>query len=197
MLVDGIDTREWDREELWRKFGVCFQDYVSYGFIARESIGIGNVTGMRDFDKILMASRQADAESIVESLPDKWETFLGKNYDPGGVDLSTGQWQKVAIARAMMRDCDIWVFDEPAASLDIDSGVALFLQLERMSRGKTVIYISHRLESVVSATRILLVSDGRVIEDGTHKELMHLGGEYARMFQLQLERLGRSFGSQG
>ncbi|MBE3584259.1 MAG: ABC transporter ATP-binding protein [Limnochordaceae bacterium] len=188
--IEGVDTRDWDPELLWRRFGVCLQDYVRFGFMVREVIGIGDLRSIDDMTKVERAALRAGVHSFISDLAAQWDTYCGKEYDANGNELSVGQWQRLSLARAMMRECEIMVFDEPAASLDIDAEVELFKSLNDVGNRKTLVYVSHRLETVVSAGRIILVQQGRIIEDGSHEDLMRRSGEYYRMYHLHLSRLG-------
>jgi ATP-binding cassette subfamily B protein len=184
VLIDGHDVREYDPDDLRNEFGVLFQDYVSYQFSARENIGIGRIQGLDDTPAIAQAAFKSGASSIIERLPQGYDTVLGKWFD-GGVNLSGGEWQKVALGRAFMRDAQILILDEPSAALDAKAEYELFSRLQQLAHGRTAIFISHRFSTVRRADRILVFEEGRLIESGTHAELVALGGRYAELFNLQ------------
>jgi ATP-binding cassette subfamily B protein len=184
VLIDGHDVREYDPNELRGEFGVLFQDYVSYQFSARENIGIGRVERLDDTPAIASAAAKSGAASIIERLPEGYDTVLGKWFD-GGVNLSGGEWQKVALGRAFMREAQILILDEPSAALDAKAEYELFSRLQQLAHGRTAIFISHRFSTVRRADRILVFENGRLIESGTHEELLALGGQYAELFNLQ------------
>jgi ATP-binding cassette subfamily B protein len=184
VLIDGRDVREYDPDELRGEFGVLFQDYVSYQFTARENIGIGRVERLEDEPAIAQAAMKSGASTVIEALPQGYETVLGKWFD-GGVNLSGGEWQKVALGRAFMREAQILILDEPSAALDAKAEYELFSRLQQLAHGRTAIFISHRFSTVRRADRILVFEEGRLIEQGTHAELLALGGRYAELFNLQ------------
>jgi ATP-binding cassette subfamily B protein len=184
VLIDGRDVREYDPDELRGEFGVLFQDYVSYQFSARENIGIGRVERLDDTSAIAAAASKSGASTVIEGLPQGYDTVLGKWFD-GGVNLSGGEWQKVALGRAFMREAQILILDEPSAALDARAEYELFTRLRELAHGRTAIFISHRFSTVRQADRILVFEQGRLIESGTHEELLELGGRYAELFNLQ------------
>src|SRR5579859_7607018 len=184
VLIDGRDVREYDPDELRGEFGVLFQDYVSYQFSARENIGIGRVERLDDAPAIAEAASKSGASSVIEALPEGYDTVLGKWFD-GGVNLSGGEWQKVALGRAFMRAAQILILDEPSAALDARAEFELFTRLRQLAHGRTAIFISHRFSTVRQADRILVFEQGGLIESGTHEELLELGGRYAELFNLQ------------
>lgn len=184
VLIDGHDVREYDPDALRGEFGVLFQDYVTYQFTARENIGVGRVERLDDTPAIATAADKSGASGVIEGLPEGYETVLGKWFD-GGVNLSGGEWQKVALGRAFMREAQILILDEPSAALDAKAEYELFSRLQQLAHGRTAIFISHRFSTVRRADRILVFEHGRLIEQGTHEELLALGGRYAELFNLQ------------
>jgi ATP-binding cassette subfamily B protein len=184
ILIDGRDVREYDPVELRREFGVMFQDYAAYQVSAGENIGVGNVDRAEDTDAIAEAAARAGADEVVAKLPEGYETTLGKWFE-GGHQLSGGEWQKIALARAFMRDAQVLILDEPTAALDAQAEHDLFARIKSLTRGKMALYISHRFSTVRMADRILFLENGRLVEQGTHEELMLLGGRYAELFDLQ------------
>jgi ATP-binding cassette subfamily B protein len=184
IFIDGRDVREYDPVELRREFGVMFQDYAAYQVSAGENIGVGNVDRAEDTIAITDAAARAGADDVVAKLPEGYETTLGKWFE-GGHQLSGGEWQKIALARAFMRDAQILILDEPTAALDAQAEHDLFARIKSLTRGKMALYISHRFSTVRMADRILFLENGRLVEQGTHEELMVLGGRYAELFDLQ------------
>jgi ATP-binding cassette, subfamily B, bacterial len=184
VLIDGRDVREYDPVELREEYGVLFQDYVSYQLSARENIGVGRTERLEDTEAIVGAAAKSGAAGVIENLPEGYETVLGKWFD-GGVQLSGGEWQKVALSRAFMREAQILILDEPSAALDAKAEYELFQRMRDLAKGRTAIFISHRFSTVRQADRILVFEHGRLIEQGTHPELLALGGRYAELFNLQ------------
>jgi ATP-binding cassette, subfamily B, bacterial len=184
ILIDGVDIRDVDPAELRAQIGGMFQDYVTYQATAAENIGLGNLDAIADREAIARAGRQAGADVLIAGLPAGYDTALGKWFD-AGVNLSGGEWQKVALARAFMRDARVLLLDEPTSALDAQAEYELFERLHSLTRGRTAVYISHRFSTVRRADRILFLEQGRLVEHGTHEQLMRLSGRYARLFRLQ------------
>jgi ATP-binding cassette, subfamily B, bacterial len=185
ILLDGIDIREFDPAQLRSVMSAMFQDFVTYQATASENIGLGHLERLENQLAIVAAARRGGAGELIEALRSGYDTPLGKWFDQG-VNLSGGEWQKVALGRAFMRDdARILVLDEPTSALDAQAEYDLFARLRQLSEGRTAIYISHRFSTVRQADRILFLEHGRLVEDGTHQQLMDLGGRYARLFTLQ------------
>lgn len=184
ILLDGHDLREYDLEELRSNIGVIFQDFVRYHLTAAENIAVGRIEERDDRARIEIAAERSLADEVIRKLPDGYEQVIGKRFRTG-VDLSGGEWQKVAIARAYMRDAQVLILDEPTAALDARSEFEVFQRFKDLSFGKTAVLISHRFSSVRMADRILVLADGTVEAMGTHRELLSQRGRYAELFELQ------------
>ena len=184
ILLDGQDLRDYDLDDLRANIGVIFQDFVRYHLTAGENIGVGQIDAMDDQARIREAARRAMADEVVEELPGGYDQLIGRRFRTG-VDLSGGQWQKIAIARAYMRDAQVMILDEPTAALDARSEFEVFQRFKELSDQRTAVLISHRFSSVRMADRILVMEQGRVEAAGTHDELMAEGGRYAELFELQ------------
>ena len=184
ILLDGRDLRDYDLDDLRANIGVIFQDFVRYHLTAAENIGVGQIDAMADRGRIAGAARRAMADDVVAGLPRGYDQVIGRRFKTG-VDLSGGQWQKIAIARAYMRDAQVMILDEPTAALDARSEFEVFQRFKELSDGKTAVLISHRFSSVRMADRILVLADGKVEASGTHQQLMAQGGRYAELFELQ------------
>ncbi|XXX75390.1 ABC transporter ATP-binding protein [Sorangium sp. So ce134] len=187
ILFDGKDLRAWDLDELRRRIGVVFQDFNRYQLTLRENVGLGSLDHLGDEPRIARAVSEGGADEVVTAVPGGLDAQLGRWFKDG-VELSGGQWQKIALARAFMREqADILVLDEPTAALDAEAEHAVFQRFRSLSRGRTTIVISHRFPTVRMADRIVVLDGGRVVEEGTHDELVARGQRYARMFALQAE----------
>ena len=184
ILYGGIDLRDMEARDLRDRIGVLFQDFVRYHWTARENIGVGWLPALEDVSRIEQAVDDGGARSVVDQLPHKLETMLGGWFEEGH-ELSGGQWQKIALARAFIRDSEVLVLDEPTAALDAEAEHELFIRLRRLAADRTAILISHRFSTVRLADRIAVIRDGRVEELGTHAELVERNGRYAHLFKLQ------------
>ena len=184
ILLDGIDLREYDLESLRRNVGVIFQDFVRYDFLLRENIAVGNIGGLEDEPRIQSAAARSLADTVAARLPGRYGQMLGRRFE-GGVDLSGGEWQKVALARAYMREAQLLILDEPTAALDARAEYEVFLRFSELTQGRMAVLISHRFSTVRMADRIVVLRGGELVEHGTHEELLALGGLYSELFQLQ------------
>ena len=184
VLLDGVDLREYDLESLQQRFGVIFQDFVRYQFTVRENIGFGQVDALDDERRITGAAADGGAAELVASLPQGFDTMLGRRWEKGK-ELSGGEWQKIALARAFMRKADVLVLDEPTSALDAEAEYDVFRRFAELMQGRTAVLISHRFSTVRMADRIVVLSSGKIVESGSHAELMRMDGLYARLFNLQ------------
>jgi ATP-binding cassette subfamily B protein len=184
ILLDGVDLREYDLDSLRKNIGIIFQDFVRYDFVLRENIGVSQIEALGDEARIREAARRSLADSVVKRVPQGYDQMLGKRFD-NGVELSGGEWQKVALARAYMRDAQVLILDEPTAALDARAEYEVFLRFAELTKGRMAVLISHRFSTVRMADRILVLKDGELVDDGTHEELVARGGLYAELFSLQ------------
>lgn len=187
ILWDGVPINEFDTSEFRNRIGAIFQDYLPYPFTAQENIGFGSIENIQDFNMIVGASMEAGAHDFITHLPEKYNTILSRwlGENSNGTELSGGQWQKIAIARALIRNPDIFIFDEPTSTLDPESEYVLHGNLRRITRDATTILISHRFSTLEIADEIALLSNGRISEKGTHAELISLGGDYSNLYFMQ------------
>jgi ATP-binding cassette, subfamily B, bacterial len=184
ILLDGHDLREYDLGALRGNMGVIFQDFVRYNLRAADNIAVGRIEAQDDRARIERAASRSQADEVIAKLPAGYDQMIGKRFR-NGVELSGGEWQKIAIARAYMREADVLILDEPTAALDARSEYEVFRRFKELSAGKTAILISHRFSSVRMADRILVLACGKVEADGTHEELVSRPGRYSELFELQ------------
>src|SRR5437762_157071 len=184
ILLDGVDLRDYDLESLRKNIGIIFQDFVRYDFILRENIGVSQIEALDDDARIREAATRSLADSVVQRVPQGYDQMLGKRFD-NGVALSGGEWQKVALARAYMREAQVLILDEPTAALDARAEYEVFLRFAELTKGRMAVLISHRSEERRMADRILVLQGGELVDDGTHEELLARGGLYAELFSLQ------------
>lgn len=184
ILLDGIDLREYDLEDLYGEIGVIFQDFMRYEMTAAENIAVGDIHQRNHVELLRAAAKKSLAHDVVQRLPDRYNQMLGRRFEMG-VDLSGGEWQKVALARAYLRQAQLLILDEPTAGLDARSEWMVFRRFADLTAGKTALFISHRFSTVRMADRIVVLHDGSITEEGSHDQLASLGGRYAEMFELQ------------
>ncbi len=184
ILLDGTDLRDYDLEDLHREIGVIFQDFMRYEMTASENIAVGQIHQLNNIPLLQAAADKSMADPVIRRLPLQYAQMLGRRFE-GGVDLSGGEWQKVALARAYLRDAQVLILDEPTAALDARSEYEVFRRFAELTAGKTALFISHRFSTVRMADRIVVLENGRIAEDGTHETLTSLGGRYAEMFEMQ------------
>jgi len=184
ILLDGVDLREYSLEDLYGEIGVIFQDFMRYEMTAQENIAVGRIEELGNRELLHSAARMSLAHEVVEKLPWRYQQMLGRRFE-GGVDLSSGEWQKLALARAYLRDAQLLILDEPTAALDARSEFEVFQRFAELTAGKTALFISHRFSTVRMADRIVVLENGQIAEEGSHEELTDLGGRYAEMFEMQ------------
>lgn len=184
ILLDGVDIRRYELEGLRDKVGVIFQDFFRYQLTARENIAVGRISDIDKQERVEDSARKSLAEAVVDSLPNKYDQVLGRRFAES-VDLSGGQWQKIALARAYMREAELLILDEPTSALDARAEYEVFQRFTELITGKSAVIISHRFSTVRMADIILFLEHGRRLEMGSHEELMELGGKYAELFELQ------------
>jgi len=206
ILLDGRELREYDLESVRRNVGVIFQDFYRYDLRFDENIGVGEIEQVREYldsngtsdavvpdlngkeppASIVSAAEKSLAASLLPRLPEKYKQVLGRRFE-GGVDLSGGEWQKIALARAYMRDAQVLILDEPTASLDARAEYEVFSKFAGLMQGRMAVIISHRFSTVRMADRLVVLDEGRVVEEGSHDELIEHGGLYAELFSLQAQ----------
>ncbi len=184
ILLEGYDLRKYRSEDLSRQVGVIFQDFMRFEMTAAENIGVGRVEHISDRRRISISARKGMADEVLSKLDHGMDQLLGRRFE-GGVDLSGGEWQKIALARAYMRDAQLLILDEPSAALDARSEFEVFSRFADLTHGKMALIISHRFSTVRMADRIVVLKNGAIHEQGTHHQLMNRGGRYAEMFELQ------------
>jgi ATP-binding cassette subfamily B protein len=184
ILLDGVDLREYSLEDLYKEIGVIFQDFMRYEMTARENIAVGRIEQLQNLNLIRAAAHKSLADEVIAKLSGGYEQMLGRRFNDG-VDLSGGEWQKLALARAYLRDAQLLVLDEPTAALDARSEAEVFERFAELTQAKMALFISHRFSTVRMADRIVVLADGRIAEDGSHGQLIALGGRYAELFELQ------------
>jgi ATP-binding cassette subfamily B protein len=184
IFLDGVNLRDYSLEDLHRNIGVIFQDFVRFEMTARENIAVGRVEKASDQPELELAAHKSLADTVIGKLAGGYDQMLGRRFE-GGVELSGGEWQKIALARAYLRDAELLILDEPTAALDARSELEVFERFAELTEGKMALLISHRFSTVRMADRIVVLSGGRLIEEGNHQQLMAAGGVYAGMFEMQ------------
>ena len=187
IVLDGHDLREYDLRDVRRHTTVIFQDYARYHFTAGENIGLAAVSRRDDSEAIAAAAAQSGADEVIERLPRGYDTQLGREFEDG-MELSIGEWQKVALARAFFREAQFQILDEPTAALDAQAEYDVYLRFRELTQGRTTLLISHRFSTVRMADRILVLDRGRLVEEGSHDALMARGGLYADLYEKQASR---------
>jgi len=188
ILIDGINSKEYDIASLRKLFGVLFQDYVHYSFSLRENIAMSDITNKDNTDRIMDACRRSKVTDFIQDWEKGLDSNMTRKFDSNGKELSGGQWQRVSLARAFFRDAPTALLDEPSAALDPVAEHEIFEDFANISKGKSAILISHRLSSITLCDKILVLEDGRIIEQGSHKELLNVNGRYAYLFNLQASK---------
>jgi ATP-binding cassette subfamily B protein len=184
VLLDGVDLREYSLEDLYKEIGVIFQDFMRYEMRAAENIAVGRIEHVENRESLRIAAQKSLADQVIGKLPAQYDQMLGRRFD-GGVDLSGGEWQKVALARAYLREAQVLILDEPTAALDARSEFEVFKRFAELTTGKMALFISHRFSTVRMADRIVVLEQGRIAEEGSHDQLASRGGRYAEMFEMQ------------
>lgn len=188
ILLDGEDIRKYDTKQLYSLFGTIFQDFGKYAVTIGENISFGDISKEQELSRVDMAATYSGADEFIKNYPNGYNTSLMKFFDDDAAELSIGQWQKLSVARAFYSDSDIMILDEPTASLDAIAEQQIFKQFEELTKGKTSIFVSHRLSSATTADNILVIENGKLVEEGSHKELMSKQGKYYDLFTTQAKR---------
>ena len=194
ILLDGRNIKDYDVKELRHLFGILFQDFGKYAVSAGDNIRFGDLTHPAGQPDVAHAAEKSGADDFIRRLPAGYDTQLMRYFDRDGIELSVGQWQKLSMARAFYSDADILILDEPTASLDPMAEQEVFRRFDELRGDKTTVFVSHRLSSATEATKVVVLEDGRVIEEGTHHELMQKNGKYALLFRTQAERYLEEYG---
>lgn len=188
IYLDGEDIRSYDVSELYAMYGIIFQDFGKYAFSVTDNIAFGDIERDLSMEDITGAAVQADADAFIDNLPKKFDTPLMRYFSEDGIELSIGQWQKLSIARAFYSDSDFLILDEPTASLDAIAEQEIFRQFDELRKDKTTIFVSHRLSSATIANKIIVLENGRLVEEGDHASLMRARGKYYELFSIQAKR---------
>ena len=188
IYLDGHDIRNYDLTELYEMFGIIFQDFGKYAVSVKENIAFGHISKGEIKEDIAYAAHQSNADTFIEKLPDQYETPLMRIFEENGIELSIGQWQKLSIARAFYSDSDVLILDEPTASLDPMAEQEIFNQFDQLRKDKTTIFVSHRLSSATTASKIIVLENGEIVEEGNHSQLMNKRGKYYELFSTQAKR---------
>ncbi|MCK5286164.1 MAG: ABC transporter ATP-binding protein [Candidatus Pacebacteria bacterium] len=187
ILINGVDLKEINLNTWYRQLGVLFQDYAQYHFLVKDSIAIGDTSKKTQIEKVKESAKAGEADIFIEEWEENYDQMLGKHFT-GGVEPSIGQWQKLALARVFYRDPKVLILDEPTSSIDAEAEAKIFERIEKISKKRSMILISHRFSTVRRADRIVVIDGGKIIENGTHEELMEVNGQYAKLFNLQAEK---------
>ena len=188
ILLDGKDLREYEPKDLYTIFGIIFQDFGKYAVSVADNIHFGEISKEINLEEIKDAAIQSAADEYISKLPNGYDTPLMRIFEPNGIELSGGQWQKLAVARAFYSDSDILILDEPTAALDPLAEQEIFNQFDKLRKDKTTIFVSHRLSSATVASKIVVLEYGEIVEEGDHKQLMELRGKYFHLFSTQAKR---------
>ena len=186
-MIDGINIKEYSIQDLHENIGVIFQDFMKYDAALKDNIGFGKLKYLKNKGKVHSAAIKSGAWEFVKSLEQQYETHLGKTLNEEGTELSVGQWQKIALARAFFKDAEILCLDEPTAAVDAKAEYELFKKFEHLTKEKTTLLISHRFSTVRMAHKIIVMERGKISEQGSHRELLRKNGLYAKMFRMQAE----------